>query len=73
MADCNNGITIPILNPDPCEGCTTNANCVVDENLYAELSLSSNSTQKEINQALYLAFLNLKAITVDLQTQIDNL
>lgn len=73
MTDCNNGIAIPILNPDPCKGCKTDASCVIDKNLYAELGLSLNSTQEQINQALYLAFLNLRAVTVDLQTQIDNL
>ena len=68
---CNQGIAIPTLSTDPCGGERIKAECVVDSNLYSELSLSINATQQQINQALYLAFLNLKATTENLQTQID--
>lgn len=66
MLTCNNGINIPILDTDPCNGDRTPAQCVIDPTVYAELGLSANSTQQQINQALYLALLNLRA-------QIENL
>ena len=71
MQNCNNGINIPTLETDPCNGERVSAGCVVDSGIYSELSLPANSTQQQINQALYLAFLNLKATTENLQTQID--
>ena len=70
MQNCNNGISIPILETDLCNGERVSAGCVVDNGIYSELALSENSTQQEINQALYLAFLNLKATTDDLQARI---
>lgn len=63
----------PTYESDPCGGERTNAKCVIDESTYTELGLEANSTQQQINQALYLAFLNLKATVENLQTQIDNL
>ena len=71
MIPCNNGVTIPTLETDLCNGSTKSSACIIDSNLYSELSLSEDSTQQQINQALYLAFLNLKATTENLQTQID--
>lgn len=59
---CNDGVTIPTLQEDPCNGKTINAKCVIDSNIYEDLELDANSTQEEINQALYQAFVNLKAI-----------
>lgn len=59
---CNQGIAIPTLSTDPCGGERIKAECVVDSNLYSELSLSINATQQQINQALYLAYKNLKQI-----------
>lgn len=67
---CNNYV-VPIFEADPCLGETKPASCVIDSSVYSELSLSENATQQQINQALYLAFLNLKAVTENLQTQID--
>ena len=67
---CNTYVQI-VQSEDICQGNRVNATCVVDESLYSELSLPANSTQQQINQALYLAFLNLKATTENLQTQID--
>jgi hypothetical protein len=58
---CSTGIEIPTLQTDPCNGCTTSSQCVKDSTLYPELNLAENSSQKEINQALYLAFLSLKS------------
>jgi len=70
MIHCDNYI-VPVFEADPCLGETKPASCVIDSSLYAELGLESNATQQQINQALYLAFLNLKATTENLQTQID--
>jgi hypothetical protein len=69
--NCNNGVTVPPLLVDGCKGSTTNALCVKDVTIYPELGLESNSSQQEINQAQYLAVLNIKATTDNLQTQID--
>lgn len=71
MQNCNNGINIPTLETDPCNGERVSAGCVIDSSLYSELSLSANSTQQQINQAQYLASLNTKSVTDNLQTQID--
>jgi hypothetical protein len=59
---CNQGIAIPDLSTDPCGGERIKAECVVDSNLYNDLGLSANATQQQINNALYLAFKNLKTI-----------
>lgn len=59
-SNCDTGIVIPSLSQDPCHGDRTPAQCVIDSNLYSELGLSVNATQQQINNALYLAFLNLK-------------
>lgn len=62
-----------VQSEDLCNGETKPAGCIIDSSLYSELGLEENSTQQQINQALYLAFLNLKTITENLQTQIDSL
>ena len=63
----------PVFQEDPCQGERTASSCVVDPTVYSELSLSANSTQQQINQAMYLAILNLKATVENLQEQIDAL
>lgn len=69
---CNTEI-VPIYQEDLCNGQTKPAQCIIDSTLYTELGLEANSSQQDINQALYLAFLNQKALIENLQTQIDNL
>lgn len=69
---CNNYI-VPLFQTDECLGDRKPASCIIDSSIYTELGLEENSTQQQINQALYLAFLNLKTITENLQTQIDSL
>lgn len=59
--NCEQGVVIPPLVEDPCDGERVPANCVVDSNLYSDLGLSENATQQQINNALYLAFKNLQA------------
>lgn len=63
----------PVFQEDECQGERVKAQCVVDSSLYAELGLSADSTQQQINQALYLAFLNLNSQIANLQAQIDEL
>lgn len=70
---CNNGISIPTLETDPCNGERIGAGCVVDSGIYSELSLSANATQQEINQAMYLAYLNLKATTDNIDATVSGL
>lgn len=65
--------TPTVFESDPCNGSRKSAACVVDSSLYSELGLDENSNQQQINQALYLALLNLKATTENLQDQINNL
>ena len=69
---CNSYVQI-VQSEDICLGEVKSAACVKDASIYAELSLEANSTQQQINQAIYLAFLNLKATTENLQEQITNL
>jgi hypothetical protein len=64
---------VPILVQDECGGKRTNAKCVIDVSAYPELGLSANSSQEDINQALYTVVLAQKELIEDLQTQIDNL
>ncbi len=72
--ECRDGINIPTNLPeDPCGGERINTTCVIDSATFSELGLSENATQAQINQALYLAFINLKGITDNLQDQIDAL
>lgn len=52
---------VPIYQEDPCMGDKKSTKCVYDENMYTELGLEVNSTQEQINQALYIAFVALKA------------
>ena len=62
-----------VQSEDPCNGQTTNAQCVLDSTVYTELGLEANSSQQEVNQALYLALQSQKTIIENLQLQIDNL
>lgn len=62
-----------VQSEDPCNGERIGAGCVVDSSIYSELSLSANATQQEINQAIYLAYLNLKAITDEIDATVSAL
>ena len=69
---CNNYVT-PIFEEDLCQGEVKSASCVKDSSIYPELSLPANSTQQQINQAQYLAALNIKATTENLDTRVTTL
>lgn len=62
---CSNYV-VPIFENDPCNGVRVGASCVIDPSLYSDLSLSSNATQQQINQAIYNAYISLKATTDEL-------
>ena len=72
MIPCQTYVQI-VQSEDICLGEVKSAVCVKDSSIYSELSLPANSSQQEINQAMYLAFLNLKATTDNLQNQISDL
>lgn len=63
----------PVYQEDQCGGEKTNNQCVIDTNTYIQLGLNANSTQQEINQALYTALVTLKNKVDDLEEIIDNL
>ena len=69
---CNNFV-VPLFEEDICQGTRTNAACVVDESLYSELGLESNATQQQINQAQYLAALNIKATIENIDATVSGL
>jgi len=73
MATTCDSYIVPTLVQDECDGKRINAKCVVDVSAYIELGLTANSSQEDINQALYTVVLAQKALIEDLQTQIDNL
>lgn len=72
MTNCNSGIEVPILEIDECQGNRTNATCVIDPTVYSELNLEANSTQKQINQALYSSALSQKALVEHLEGEVND-
>ena len=69
---CNN-FTVPIFEADPCLGEVKSAAWVKDSSIYSELSLPANSSQQEINQAQYLAALNIKATIENIDATVSGL
>lgn len=69
---CNNYVT-PIFEEDLCQGEVKSAACVKDSTAYPELSLPSNSSQQQINQAQYLAALNIKATIENIDATVSGL
>ena len=72
MTNCNSCIEVPILEIDECQGNRTNATCVIDPTVYSELNLEANSTQKQINQALYSSALSQKALVEHLEGEVND-
>lgn len=63
---CNNYI-VPVFQEDECLGERVKAQCVVDSSTYSELSIPTvPATQQQINQAIYNAYISLKAATDEL-------
>ena len=69
---CNNYV-VPTFESDECNGEVKSATCVKDSTAYPELSLPSNSSQREINQAQYLAALNIKATIENIDATVSGL
>ena len=69
---CHN-YTPVVQSEDPCNGKITNAQCVLDSTVYMELGLEANSSQQEINQAIYVALQSLLSQVEALQNQIDSM
>lgn len=69
---CNNYV-VPLFESDPCNGTHTDASCVLDSSAYTELGLSEDSSQQEINQAQYLAALNIKATIENIDATVSGL
>ena len=69
---CNNYV-VPTFESDECKGEVKSATCVKDSTAYPELSLPSNSSQQQINQAQYLAALNIKATIENVDATVSNL
>lgn len=69
---CNNHIQI-VQSEDICQGETKPASCVLDSSIYAELGLEANSSQQQINQAQYLAALNIKATIENIDATVSGL
>ncbi len=77
MPTCNNGIEIPDLEVDICNGETKPTACIIHADAIPSLELAANSTQAEINAALVLVIniLNtritaLETLTADLEARI---
>ena len=64
---------VPVYQEDECGGDKKSTKCVVDSNAFIELGLTANSTQEQINQALYQVLL-VQITKIDaMQAQIDAL
>jgi len=59
MSQCNQGIDIPILNTDLCNGKTINTKCVIHEDEISLLEIDANSSQYVINNAILVAITSL--------------
>jgi len=59
MSQCNQGIDIPILNTDLCNGKTINTKCVIHEDEISLLEIDANSSQYIINNAVLVAITSL--------------
>jgi hypothetical protein len=72
MGGCGSYI-VPTQTDDLCGGDKKSTKCVVDANAFIELNLPVNSTQEQINQALYQVLLVQKTKIDAMQAQIDAL
>lgn len=77
MPPCNNGITIPTLDTDPCNGENTSSKCVVHESALTLLELPENSTLETILNTYMIALASalvriddLETLTADLEARI---
>lgn len=59
MSQCNQGIDIPTLSTDFCNGKTINTKCVIHEDEISLLEIDANSSQYLINNAILVAMTSL--------------
>ena len=71
--NCEQGVIIPLLSTDLCNGETKNSACIIHTDPITLLSLSANSTQEEINNAFVLAISSLLNRVELLETRVDDL
>ena len=71
--NCNNGIVIPNLENDECNGKTMSTKCIIHVDSIPSLDLPQNSSQYEINQTLILALNSANNRIEALETLIENL
>jgi len=65
---------IPVLQTeDPCGGNRISTKCIFDENAFIELGLPLNSTQEQINQALYQVVLAQRLLIASLTPNFQSL
>lgn len=71
---CNNqGIIIPNLEDDPCNGDKKSTACVVHTSSIPSLDLPEDSTQEDINNAIIVALNSANNRIVALETLIEDL
>lgn len=78
--NCNNGIVIPDLIVDICNGETKNSDCIIFNNAITYLGLTPNSNLTQVVSALLLSLKDardrielLEAIATDHETRITTL
>lgn len=66
--NCDNGIVIPTLITDPCNGKTKSSDCIIYEEAITYLGLPANSNITTIIQALVLSLKDARDRILDLET-----
>jgi hypothetical protein len=68
---CNDGVDIPTLISEPCNGEYISTACITSPVSIIALNLPINATQQQINNALVLVVQNLLQQIVELTTRIE--
>ena len=70
---CNNGIVIPPLSVDECDGERKSTKCIIHQTAIPLFELPINSTQEQINNAIVVAMNSLVNRVVALETLVEDL
>lgn len=70
MNDCNNGISIPTLTSDSCQGKRISTNCVFSPTAVTYLGLPANSSIETIFSALLVSLVDARARIATLEGQV---
>lgn len=70
---CPNGVDIPELSSENCDGIYTSTNCIVQAGAITALGLPANSTQTQINTAVVLALAYKQELIDDLIARVEAL